>query len=231
MLRVYFVACVRVNDKRLLQGITMNIKRVTLVTHVALPVQLLRAPTAQRRRRATAPKVTSPMQEFGHNIGDDYFLVNYQQLMAYWKKLDSESPRVKPPGDRQDVQGRPMLMAVVTSPANHQQLARYKEISTRLARAEGLTDAQARALAKEGKSVVWIDGGLHANETLGAQQLVEHVYRMASLNDEETHAHPERRDSARRARQPGRHGSGVRLVHEARQHEHPGHVQQVRRPR
>ena len=40
-----------------------------------------------------------------------------------------------------------------------------------LALAEGLTDDQARALAKEGKAVVWIDGGLHATETLGAQQL------------------------------------------------------------
>ncbi len=73
-----------------------------------------------------------------------------------------------------------MLMAIITSPANHQRIARYKDISTRLARAEGLTDDQARALAREGKAVVWIDGGLHANETLGAQQLLELVYQMAS---------------------------------------------------
>ena len=79
-----------------------------------------------------------------------------------------------------------MLMAIITSPANHQKLARYKTIASRLANAEGLTDEAARALAKEGKAVVWIDGGLHATETLGAQQLLEHVWQMVSRTDEET---------------------------------------------
>src|SRR4029077_8222747 len=38
----------------------------------------------------------------------------------------------------------------------------------------------------EGKSVVWIDGGLHATEVLGAQQLIELTYQLASGTDEET---------------------------------------------
>jgi hypothetical protein len=77
-------------------------------------------------------------------------------------------------------------MAIVTSPANHRNLARYKEISRRLALAEGLTDETARALAREGKAIVWIDGGLHATEVLGAQQLGEIVYQMVSRTDPET---------------------------------------------
>ncbi|HEY7475712.1 MAG TPA: M14 family metallopeptidase, partial [Vicinamibacterales bacterium] len=83
-------------------------------------------------------------------------------------------------------EGRDQLMAIVTSPANHQNLAKYKDISRRLALAEGLTDDQARALAREGKAIVWIDGGLHATETLGAQQLGEMVYQMVSRTDDET---------------------------------------------
>ncbi len=63
---------------------------------------------------------------------------------------------------------------------------KYKDISRRLALAEGLSDDQARQLAKEGKAVVWIDGGLHATEMLGAQQLAEMVYQMVSRTDEET---------------------------------------------
>ena len=70
-------------------------------------------------------------------------------------------------------EGRPSCTAIITSPENHKKLARYKDINRRLALAEGLTDEQARALAKEGKAVVWIDGGLHATEVLGAQQLIE----------------------------------------------------------
>ena len=45
-------------------------------------------------------------------------------------------------------EGRPQLMAIITSPENHKKLDRYKEISRRLALAEGLTDEQARALAQ-----------------------------------------------------------------------------------
>ena len=70
-------------------------------------------------------------------------------------------------------EGREHWMATITSPANRPDLDRYKEIARRLAHAEDVTEEEARALAAEGKAVVWIDGGLHATEVLGAQQLME----------------------------------------------------------
>src|SRR5262249_32201130 len=73
-----------------------------------------------------------------------------------------------------------------TSIENQKNLARYKEISRRLAAAEGLDEDQARALAAEGKAVVWIDGGLHATEVLGAQQLIENIYQLVNRTDPET---------------------------------------------
>src|SRR5581483_2114850 len=60
------------------------------------------------------------------------------------------------------------------------------EISARLARAEDLDETQARALAAEGRAIVWIDGGLHATETVGAHQLIETIWTFASRNDPET---------------------------------------------
>lgn len=131
-------------------------------------------------------RITSPKEQLGANFGDDYFLANYQQISDYWRKLDQESDRLVLKVIGQTAEGRTHLMAIVTSPENHKNLARYQEISRRLARSEGLTDEQARALAREGKAVVWIDGGLHATETLGAQQLAEMVYQMVSRTDEET---------------------------------------------
>ena len=131
-------------------------------------------------------RVTTPREEFGFNFGDDYQLATYRQLSAYWQKLDRESDRLTVQAIGTTSEGRPHLMAIVTSPENHRSLARYKEISRRLATVDGLTDAQARALAKEGKAVVWIDGGLHASEVLGAQQLGEMVYQMVTRTDEET---------------------------------------------
>jgi zinc carboxypeptidase len=136
--------------------------------------------------QAQRPHITTPKEAFGFNLGDDYQLADYKQIEAYWKTLDKESDRMVLHDMGKTAEGRTQWMAIVTAPENHRKLARYKEISRRLALAEGLTDDQARALAKEGKAVVWIDGGLHATETLGAQQLGQMVYEMVSRTDEET---------------------------------------------
>ena len=131
-------------------------------------------------------KITSPKEQFGFNIGDDYQLITYSQLADYWKKLDRESPRMVLEEIGKTAEGRPQYMAIITSPENHQQLARYQKISRRLALAEGLTQDQARGLAQEGRAVIWIDGGLHATEVVGSHQLMEMVYQMVSLEDAET---------------------------------------------
>jgi len=135
---------------------------------------------------STQTRITSPRTQFGHNIGDDYFLANYSQMIEYWQKLDRESDRMKMVRIGTSAEGRPMWMAIITSPENHKKLPRYQEISRRLALAENLTDAQAHTLATEGKAVVWIDGGLHATEVLGAQQLIQTVYELVSRTDPET---------------------------------------------
>src|SRR5690606_39054421 len=83
-------------------------------------------------------------------------------------------------------EGRPQIQAIITSPENHANLERYKEIARRLAKAEGVTEEEARRLAAEGRAIVWIDGGLHASEVLGAQQLAEMVYRLNDYTDPET---------------------------------------------
>lgn len=152
----------------------------------ALPVLSVLAVLAAFRMPAAAARLTSPQEQFGFAVGDDYRLVNYKQLAAYWKRLDAESDRLKVVEIGRTAEGRTMIMAIVTSPANQARLERYREISKRLALAEGLTDDGARKLAAEGKAVVWIDGGLHATEILGSQQLIELVWRMVSRNDAET---------------------------------------------
>jgi len=131
-------------------------------------------------------KITSPLEQFGFNIGDDYQLVNYSKLVEYWEKLEQESERLKMVEIGQTAEGRTMMLAIITSPDNHKNLRRFKDIARRLALAEGLSDQEARKLAAEGRAVVWIDGGLHSTEILGSQQLIELVYQMVSQNDPET---------------------------------------------
>ncbi len=130
--------------------------------------------------------ITTPEAALGFNLGDDYHIANYTQLAAYWKTLAAESDRMKLVDIGPTAEGRPQYMAILSSPENLRRLAHFKDISSKLAHAENLTDDQAHALAREGRAVVWIDGGLHANETVGSQQLMEHVYEMVSRSDPET---------------------------------------------
>ncbi|MBD2703475.1 peptidase [Spirosoma sp. BT702] len=133
-----------------------------------------------------AQTIPSPKEHFGFNIGDDYQLATYTQTEAYFRKVAAASDRVKLVDIGLTEEGRHQLMLIVSSPENIKKLDRYKEISTKLARAEGLSDEQAHALANEGKAIVWIDGGLHATETVGTMQLIETVYQLTSRKDPET---------------------------------------------
>jgi hypothetical protein len=134
---------------------------------------------------AWAQTIPSPKEHFGFNIGDDYQLATYTQTEAYFKKL-ATSDRAKLVDIGQTEEGRHQYMLIVSSPENMQQLEKYKTISQQLAHAEGLTDEQARSLAAEGKSVIWIDGGLHATEVVGTHQLIETMWQLVSRTDPET---------------------------------------------
>ena len=145
-------------------------------------------PTPRALAQAPAPTrlVPTPKEYFGFNIGDDYSLANYQQLVGYWGKLEHASDRIKVIDIGATEEGRRQLVAVVTSPANLRRLERYRRISRRLAYADGVDRAEARKLAAGGKAVVWIDAGIHATETLCPQAMIETVYQLASGTDEET---------------------------------------------
>ena len=133
-----------------------------------------------------SPRITSPLQQWGANVGDDYFLASYSQLTEYWQTLARESDRLALADIGRTEEGRTQWMAIVTAPENFARLDRYRQISRELALGGATSDDQARALAAEGRAVVWINGGLHADETVGHQQLIELVYQLVSRNDAET---------------------------------------------
>lgn len=160
------------------------IRRVSLL--LACTAIYALALSAPALRAQSLPNITTPKEALGFNLGDDYQMASYTQLEAYWTKLASESDRMKLVDIGPTAEGRKQYMAIISSPENMKNLGHYEEISRRLALAQGLTDDQAHELAKEGKAIVWIDGGLHATETVGSQQIMETVYQMVSRTDPDT---------------------------------------------
>ena len=162
-------------------GLTAISARRFAATAAALALTALAAP-----QHPAAAQLTSPEEQFGYRLGTDYQLVNYEGLTDYWHVLAEQSDRMTLESIGKTSEGREQWMATITSPANRPNLDRYKEIAQRLAHAEGVGEEEARALAAEGKAVIWIDGGLHATEVLGIQQLMELVWQMVSRDDAET---------------------------------------------
>jgi hypothetical protein len=139
-----------------------------------------------KARAASATSLTAPDRFFGFRVGADYRLITYTQFAKYWETLAKESPRMALDTIGLTAEGRPQLMAVISSPTNLAKRAQYQRTVQRLALGQVADSAEARALAKQGKAVVWFDGGLHANEVVGSHQLLESVWQLVSRNDDET---------------------------------------------
>jgi hypothetical protein len=131
--------------------------------------------------------VPTPREHLGFTPGDDYKLADWAQVSGYFQKLAAASDRIRLVEFGKSALGKPMLVAFLSTPENLKQLDRYREISRRLALGQA-TAEEARALAAEGKAVVWIDSGLHASEVAPVQHAPELAYRMLTAEDDETRA-------------------------------------------
>jgi hypothetical protein len=129
---------------------------------------------------ARAQSIPAPESVLGHKPGDDFYLANYDESRDYFHKLAAASNRVKIINVGKTTRGLDWEIAIISSPANLAKLDRYKQISQQLARGRGLDDNAARALAREGKAIVHIDGGLHSTEVAGAQQSIALAYKLVS---------------------------------------------------
>ena len=74
-------------------AITTQLRRARMAASGMLVVALL-APALTAQSTPAAPRVTSPKDFFGFNIGDDWKLANYDQFQEYWKNIDAESDRM-----------------------------------------------------------------------------------------------------------------------------------------
>src|SRR5437867_7656296 len=117
---------------------------------------------------------------FGFRPGADYKLATYDQSVAYFKKLAASTKYVKLVEAGKTSQGRTMYFALVSSPDNLGKIDRYREIARRLAHPQGLSDADAHKLARDGKAFVHIDGGLHATEVAGPQHTPQLLYDLVN---------------------------------------------------
>ena len=129
-------------------------------------------------------RVPTPESVLGFRPGADYKLATYDQSVDYFKKVAASSKSVKLVEAGKTSQGRTIYYALVSSPENLAKLDRYREIARRLAHPQGLTDAEARKLARDGKAFVHIDGGLHSTEVAGWSHTPQLLYDLVSRTND-----------------------------------------------
>ncbi|MEJ2090504.1 MAG: M14 family metallopeptidase [Gammaproteobacteria bacterium] len=147
-------------------------RRSALLPTIALIVMLI--PCA-----AVAQDLPQPRDVFGFNAGDDYQLADYQQALEYYRQLDAATDRMQMIQIGESALGKPMYLIILSSEENMRDLERWRSVSERLGRAR-LEEQEAQGLAREGRAVVWIDGGLDDQEYATAQMMPELVYRVAA---------------------------------------------------
>ncbi len=135
---------------------------------------------------ASAQEITTPGKFFGFELGADKKIARWDRIVAYFGVLEKESGgRLKVVNMGPTSEGNPFLEVFITSAANMAKLDRYREVNAQLSDPRGLTEAQARALAGEGKAIIVQSMSMHATEIGGTQMAPELAFDLLARKDEE----------------------------------------------
>jgi hypothetical protein len=133
-----------------------------------------------------AANVPTPSEFLHFEVGADRKLADYRQIASYLKALAGASDRVQIETLGKTTLGEDMIMAVISTPENLRNKAKYQEIARKLADPRGLTAQQIDALAAEGKTILLITCNIHSTEIGSSQMAMEWAYRLANTQDPET---------------------------------------------
>jgi hypothetical protein len=134
---------------------------------------------------AQAPALRTPEQFFGHQMGADRKLANWDRLHEYYQLLAKSSNRLKLVELGKSSEGRPYLALFISSPANLAKLDQYREMNAKLADPRGVPPAEIDRIVAEGRAVVIQSFALHSTEVAASQTAAEFVYESLSRTDEE----------------------------------------------
>ena len=124
--------------------------------------------------------VPSPDKILGYAIGTPGHLTYTKDLYRYYRELEKASPRVRVfSAPEKSEEGKEQLLIAVGDEAAIAKLARYKEITAKLADPRRVSDTEAERLIGEGKAFYWASGSIHSPETGSPEMLMELAFRLA----------------------------------------------------
>ncbi len=120
----------------------------------------------------------------GHEFGER--VTQHHEAMLYLQALAGHSDRVTVVDQGATWEGRRLLVAIVTSPANHQRLDAIQDAAQRLGDPRRTTSAEAAAIIENQPVIVWYGGSIHGFELSGAEAALKLLERLATQDDAAT---------------------------------------------
>src|SRR5690349_5619954 len=149
-----------------------------------MPVRLRLLPLLLAAWSAFAA-VPTPQSHFGHEIGADRTVLDWDKVVSYFQALARNSDRIRVEELGKSTEGRPFIAAIIAEPGTLQHLERYIAIQQRLADPRQTSPAQAEPLFAQGKAIVLITCSIHASEIASTHTAVEFAYRI--LTEDKPH--------------------------------------------
>ena len=122
--------------------------------------------------------VPTPESFFGHPIGADRTVMDWDKVVAYFQALAKGSDRIRVAELGKTADGRPFIAATIADAATLKNLDRYRDIQQRLADPRKTTAGEAEKLIAEGKTVVLLTCSIHATEIASTHTAVEYAHRL-----------------------------------------------------
>jgi hypothetical protein len=127
---------------------------------------------------AAPAAVPDPASHFGHPIGVDKQLLDWDKVVSYFQLLAKNSDRIRVREIGKTAEGRPMIAAFIAEPETLRNLDHYRDIQRRLADPRVTTPQEAAPLIAEGKNVVLLTCSIHATEVASTHSAVEFAYEI-----------------------------------------------------
>ncbi|HEV2129997.1 MAG TPA: M14 family zinc carboxypeptidase, partial [Longimicrobiaceae bacterium] len=130
-------------------------------------------------RVAASSTVPSPEQVLGFRVGADGRLAQWSEILDYFDRLHRTSPRIQVERIGETALGRPMIMAVISSPENLRRIEQIRQNQAKLADPRGVPEREIERLIREQPAVLFIGASLHGNEIMATQMAMELGYVLA----------------------------------------------------
>jgi hypothetical protein len=120
----------------------------------------------------------TPESHFGHPIGIDRELLDWDKVVSYFQALAKTSDKVRFEELGKTAEWRPFIAATISSAATLRNLDHFREIQAKLADPRRTTPAESAHLILEGKTVVLITCSIHATEVASTHSVIQFVYNL-----------------------------------------------------